>query len=72
MEISTNEGRKQTTTDDIYNDTTKYIPTEEINSHIKIILKTTPIILLYEQLSYNAPRDTEMGQLIQMANEKDI
>lgn len=72
MEISTIEEHKQTTTDDIYNDATKYIPKDEINSHIKIILRTTPIILLYEQLSYNAPQDTEMGQSIMRANEKDI
>lgn len=51
---------------------TKYIPKEEEPTHIKIILKSTPIILLYDQLCYNAPKDTEMGREIEKANKEDI
>lgn len=49
----------------------EYISKEEEQPHIKITLKSTPIILLYDQLSYNAPRDTEMGLEIERANKED-
>lgn len=42
------------------------------NSHIKIVLNTTPFILLYEHLSYSAPRDTKIGQEIEASNKKYV